>query len=184
VFHAAVSAAFENVHEAHDVAVDVGVGIQQGVAHAGLGGKMHHAIEILLGEQRRHAGAICHVHLDEAEVFRRQQPGQTIALEFRAVVVVEVVQADHSIASRQQQLRNMHAYEASRARDQDFHLLQARSACESKRRGLSASPTNSIRVKHHIAAHCALRIAHCGADSGVNGPLRYGAERDATPRSE
>jgi hypothetical protein len=47
----------------------------------------------------------------------------------------------------------MHAYEASRARDQDFHLLQATSACESNRRGLSASPTGGIRVKRHARSH-------------------------------
>jgi hypothetical protein len=40
-----MAAAFEDVHEADQIAVDVGVGVEQRVAHAGLGGQMDHSLE-------------------------------------------------------------------------------------------------------------------------------------------
>jgi hypothetical protein len=51
VLHAVVAAAFEDVGEADQVAVDVGVRVLQRVAHAGLGGEVDHAVELLGGEQ-------------------------------------------------------------------------------------------------------------------------------------
>ena len=120
---AVVPAALEDVGEADDIAVDVGVRVDQRVAHAGLRGQVHDAVELLLREQRRDALAVGHVHLHEAEVRVRRQARQPILLESRVVVVVEVVQAHDLVPARQQELRDVHADEAGRAGDEDFHVV-------------------------------------------------------------
>jgi hypothetical protein len=48
------------------------------------------------------------------------EPREPIALELRVVVVVEVVQADHAVAARKQQLRHVHADETGRAGDENL----------------------------------------------------------------
>jgi hypothetical protein len=63
-----VAAAFEDVHEADEVAVHIGVRILQRIAHAGLGGQVDDAVELLGGEERFHAGAVGDVQFHEAEV--------------------------------------------------------------------------------------------------------------------
>ena len=119
--HLVVTAAFEDVHEADDVGVDVGVRILQRIAHAGLRGQMHHAVELLACKQLFHAGAVGHVELDEAEAFLRREARQTRLLESWIVVIVEIVETDDFVAARQQNLRYVAADEARSARDQHFH---------------------------------------------------------------
>jgi hypothetical protein len=48
------------------LAVDVGVRVVERVAHAGLRGQVHHAVEASRGKQRRHAGAVGDVQLLES----------------------------------------------------------------------------------------------------------------------
>mmetsp|Transcript_59449 Transcript_59449/g.140639 ORF Transcript_59449/g.140639 Transcript_59449/m.140639 type:complete len:306 (+) Transcript_59449:1652-2569(+) len=122
VLHAAVAAAFQDVGEADDVAVDVGVGVLDRVAHPGLRRQVHHPVEALFGKQLGHALAVGHVHLHEAEARLAVQARQAVLLELGAVVVVEVVQAHHFVAARQQDLADMHADEAGGAGDEYFHL--------------------------------------------------------------
>jgi hypothetical protein len=55
MLHRIVPAALEDVQEADDVRVDVGVRVDQRVAHAGLRREVDHAIEPLTRKQRRHA---------------------------------------------------------------------------------------------------------------------------------
>ena len=121
MLHAAVAAAFEHVHEADDVAVDVGVRVLQRIAHAGLRGEVDHAVEATGLEELRHARTVGHVELDEAEALVRRQPRQPGLLEADVVVVVEVVEADDLIAARQQAQRGGHADEAGGAGEQNFH---------------------------------------------------------------
>jgi tRNA threonylcarbamoyladenosine modification (KEOPS) complex Cgi121 subunit len=54
MLHAAVAAALKHIHEAHQIAVDVGIGIEQRVAHPGLRRQVDHALETFVGKQRRH----------------------------------------------------------------------------------------------------------------------------------
>ena len=51
------------------------------------------------------------------------EPRQPRVLQLDVVVVVEVVEADHLVAARQQALRDVHADEAGGAGDEDFHVL-------------------------------------------------------------
>jgi hypothetical protein len=62
-----VAAAFENIGEADDVAVDVGVRVLQRIADAGLRGQVNDLVELFGGKQCVHAGAISDIQFDEAE---------------------------------------------------------------------------------------------------------------------
>ncbi len=64
VFHAIVAATFEDMTKANEVAVDVGERVLKGVAHAGLGGQVDHALGFMGLKQLSHAGAVGHVHAD------------------------------------------------------------------------------------------------------------------------
>ena len=70
------------------------------VAHASLGGEMHHARELALGEQRRDAVAILEVELAEAESLGARELGEPRLLERGVVIGVEVVDADDGAPAR------------------------------------------------------------------------------------
>src|SRR3546814_6425394 len=91
---AVVAAAFENVGEADQIAVDIGVRVDQRIAHTGLRGEVDHALEALFREQRRHAVAIGEIELDEAEARLAFELRKTRVLEAHVVVVVDDVEAD------------------------------------------------------------------------------------------
>ena len=50
MLHTVVAATFKNVRKADDVAVDVSERVFDGVAHAGLGGEVHHALGLVISE--------------------------------------------------------------------------------------------------------------------------------------
>jgi hypothetical protein len=58
VLHLAVPAAFQDVHEADEVAVDIGMRVLQRVAHAGLGRQVDDPVEPSFGKQSGHAGPV------------------------------------------------------------------------------------------------------------------------------
>ena len=94
-----VAAGLEDVVEAQHVAADVGVGVLDAVAHAGLGGQIDHDVRLELLEEAVHQGLVGDVPLDEAVAVLRMLFGlgldepQAVLLERRVVVVVQVVQA-------------------------------------------------------------------------------------------
>ncbi len=95
-------AAFEDVREAHQVAVHVGVGVDQRVAHAGLGGHVGDLVETLRVKQCLHPVAVGQIKSHEAEIVTAFQLRQPVALELRVVVVIDVVQPNDLVAARQQ----------------------------------------------------------------------------------
>ena len=117
-----VPAAFQHVEEAGHVAVDIGVRVPQRVAHAGLGGEVHDAIERL-----RSSNSLLMPSRSAKSSWRNAKPGcglkprQPRLLQRRIVVVVEVVDADDLVAAREQSLADVHADEAGATGDQDFH---------------------------------------------------------------
>jgi hypothetical protein len=115
VLHPAVPAAFKDVDETYQVAVDVGVGIFQGVAHPGLGGQVDHLGKPLGGEQSRDPGTVRQVHPGKAKVGVSHELRQTSLLEADVVVVVEVVEPDDFIATVEQAFRQVIPDEASSA---------------------------------------------------------------------
>ena len=98
---AVVPAAFEDVGEADDVAVDVRERILQRVAHARLRCEVNHASELLPREQLLHARPVREIQLDEAEVRPLPQLREPRFLKRDVVVVVEVVEPDDFVAALQ-----------------------------------------------------------------------------------
>ncbi len=131
VLDAVVAAAFEQVGEADDVRLHVGVRILQRVAHAGLRGEVDDGVEVAFLEQVFHHHAVGDVVLEEAEVGVGLELLQPRELQRRVVVVVEVVDADHFVAALQQDLRDVHADKPGGAGEQDFHCFASKSGVDS-----------------------------------------------------
>jgi hypothetical protein len=124
VLHLAVAAAFEDVHEADQVAVDVGMRVLQRIAHAGLGGQVDHAVEAFSAANSASMPA-----RSATSSFTKRKPAGGCSRASRSsfsadvVVVVEVVEADHLVAARQQAQAVVHADEPGTTSNQDFHFL-------------------------------------------------------------
>jgi hypothetical protein len=102
VLDGGVAATFQHVHEADQVAVDIGMRVLQRIAHAGLGCQVDHPVETLLQRTALHGRPVGNVDLHEAEVLVRLQARQPVALELHVVVVVQVVESDNGVAAGQQ----------------------------------------------------------------------------------
>ena len=114
---AIVPAAFENVSEADQVRIDIGVRIDQRVAHAGLRREMHDMGEPMLGKQGRHAGAVGEIEPDEAEAGKLCEFGEPRVFQRRIVIGVEIVDADDGAAAFQQTPADVIADETGGAGD-------------------------------------------------------------------
>ena len=91
------------------------------VAHTGLRAEVDHALELLLREQLRHAGAVGEIELHEAEPWLPLELREARLLEADVVVVVQVVEADDVVATREQPGRGVKADEAGSAGDENLH---------------------------------------------------------------
>src|SRR3546814_4819012 len=83
---AVVAAGLEDVHEADDVGVDVGVRVLERVAHAGLGGEVDHPLRLEVGEGRVERGAVLERRAPEGEALQRRQARKPGFLQSRVVV--------------------------------------------------------------------------------------------------
>lgn len=102
-----VAAGLEHVEEADEVALQVGARVLDGVAHARLGGEVHHDIEAVLGEQSLDEGGVAQVAAHEGEAavgISLGQHSQTRVLDTGVVVAVEVVEADNNVVRFLEQL--------------------------------------------------------------------------------
>ena len=133
---AVVPAAFQDVGEALDVGVDIGVRILQRIADAGLRREMHHVGKLLGGKQSGNACAIGEIELEEAEVRVTLELLEPRLLQRRIVVGVHAVEADHAAARFKQAARHVRADEARSARHQ--HRFAAHSRHSSIPSGLVA----------------------------------------------
>ena len=104
--------ALEHGQEADHIGVDVALRVLDAVADAGLGPEVDDAARRMLGEQRPHAVAVGEVEGVVDVVRLRLEPLEPGVFECRVVVVVEVVDADHRLAARQQALGGVEADEA------------------------------------------------------------------------
>jgi len=121
VFHPVLPASLQHVANAHQVALQVGPGVLQRVAHPGLRGQVDHALRPVAGKQRVQARGIGNVAFGEGKARVGAELCQPGMLQARVVVRVEVVDADDLIAALQQLLGHVHADEAGAAGDEDFH---------------------------------------------------------------
>ena len=98
---------------ADQVGLDIGAGVDQAVAHAGLGGEVDDAVGVAAGfGQRRRIGDVA---AHEAEIVVFLQPRQPRFLQRHVVIVVEIVDADDGVAALEQTDRGMHADETGRS---------------------------------------------------------------------
>ena len=112
-------ARLEDVEKPGPVAVQVGVGVLQRIAHAGLCGQMDDLRDLGLREQRIDRRLVGDV--DRAQIQAAAQGRDPVMLDLRIVVVVKVVDADHGIAAREQAARHVGADEAGCAGEQNRH---------------------------------------------------------------
>src|SRR5262245_23011403 len=93
-----VAAAFEHIEEAREIGIDIGVGIDQGMSHAGLRSEMHDGGKAIRRKQLRHELALGKVGPDEFEIrecLKLRDPG---LFQMRIVIGIEVVETDHLMA--------------------------------------------------------------------------------------
>ena len=132
--HRMGAAAFQQVDESEHVALHVGERIFQRVTHAGLTGEIDGYVEGAFGKEFFQTFAVLKVHFHEAEIrgtFKRDsvlrrffpyadhgQPGQ---LEFRGIVVVELVDTRDGMSELQQLSGKKAADETGGAGDEYVH---------------------------------------------------------------
>lgn len=119
-----VTAGLEHVEEADEVALEVCARVLDGVAHARLGGEVHHDVEAVLREQALDEGGVAQVTAHEGEsavcvgLGKHAQAG---VLDAGVVVAVEVVETDdHIVGLLEQLLDEERADEAGRSGDENF----------------------------------------------------------------
>lgn len=121
-----VTAGLEHVEEADEVTLEVGARVLDGVAHACLGGEVHHDVEAVLGEQALDEGGVAQVAAHEGEAavgVGLGQHAQARVLDAGVVIAIEVVEADnHFIGLLEQLLDEERADEASRSGDEYFSV--------------------------------------------------------------
>ena len=97
VLHGMVSARLQDVVEAHDVALDIDIGVVDAVAHPRLRGQVDHNVGLILLEEAAHQLAVGNAALDGHVVYARRfgtrQLPQAVLLERRIVIVVEIINA-------------------------------------------------------------------------------------------
>ena len=115
---AVMAAAFQDVGEAGEVGVDIGIRIGQRVTHAGLRAEMHDVRKAVLGEQLRHGGAVGEIAFDELEARQFGELGEPRLFQFRIVIGVEIVEADDAAAVAEEPPRDVETDEAGGAGDE------------------------------------------------------------------
>ena len=90
-----MAAPLQDIDEADEVTVHVGMGVRNRIADPGLGGEIDDDLGLLVFKQGFHGPAVGELRPDKAEVLLLFQDGQAGLFEGDVVVVVQVVQADH-----------------------------------------------------------------------------------------
>ena len=101
---------FHDRHLADEVAVDIGEGVLQGIANAGLGRQMQDPID--RWESRGETGdgvAVGDVNRQKGEPGGRLQTRQPCLLKRGIVIVVKAIDANHLLAAGKQGVGGMHA---------------------------------------------------------------------------
>ena len=136
MLHRMGAAAFQKVDEAEHVALHVGEGIFQGVAHAGLSGQVDGRVEGAFFKELHETVAVLKVHFHEAEagegralrdgsVFRvgivHAEQREARGLETGGVVVVDFVDARDAVPGLKKPSGQKAADESGRAGDEYVH---------------------------------------------------------------
>jgi len=94
-----VAACFQDVVEADEVALDIGVGVRDGITDASLGGEVHDDGKVVFLEQAVDGGLVGKVRLDECPLFAGRCREsfdffEALVLDVHVVVVSDAVEAD------------------------------------------------------------------------------------------
>ena len=108
---------------AGEVRPDIAVRIDERMADARLRAEVDDPIDRVAGEGCVEGGHVAEVDLGEGEV--AAQPGEPVALEPGIVIGVEVVDADHRLAAREQRRGDRRPDEPGDAGDEDGHAACA-----------------------------------------------------------
>src|SRR5262249_17321265 len=100
------------VDEALQIGVDIGVRALQRMTHAGLRREMNDERKAELREHRPDRFPVDKIQSDKGETAHALQDLEPRLLEPRIVVVVQIVEADHSAAGRQEALCDVKSDEA------------------------------------------------------------------------
>ena len=124
-----VAAGFEDVVETDQVALDVDVRVIDGVADAGLRSKVDDDGGPVYREYFVDQGLVCDTASDENMPDRgvdRVDHAKAVLFEFRIIVIIHVVEADHSAAGQlaAKAHNEVGADKAGRAGDQDGSAVQ------------------------------------------------------------
>ena len=141
-----VTAAFQDVDEALEIGIDIGMGMLQRVAHAGLRREMDHHGEATLSEQRLCRRTVGEVELHKAEVGLALEDIQARFLQLRIVIVVDDIEANDLPAGRQQPLRDVESDKPGGSGDQYRIVRHAISSAQSRHSSMPAGcePRSSI----------------------------------------
>lgn len=121
-----VSAGFQDVVESDEVALDVGVGVCDGIADASLGGEVHDDGEVVFLEEAVDGGLVGEVRFDECPLFAgRCREGfdflEALVLDVHVVVVGDAIESDEfcAVVFGEQLLAEIAADESGGSGDED-----------------------------------------------------------------
>lgn len=118
-----MAAGFEDVHEANDIGIDVGMRIFKAVANAGLGGKIDYPIKSVFGKDLFDGSAIAQVSLNEGKALMIAENGEAIVFQLHLVVIVEIIKTHDLVATLEKVNGEMKADKPRCARNQNLHRL-------------------------------------------------------------
>ena len=138
MLHLVVAAGLEDVQEAHKVTLQIGIRVGDAIAHTSLSGQVDHFVELLFGKQPVNALLVVDGHADEAAAaeflaLHFLSEGQVVAfsdeatfahttvLQSYVVVVVDIVDAYHFVASQGEHICQFRAYKTCGSCHQYLH---------------------------------------------------------------
>src|ERR1700722_18573174 len=119
-----VPATLDHVQEPGDIALHIGMRVDDGVTHACLRRHMHDALKLLRAEEFLHRCAVCDIRLHEPEACVGPQELEARPFECRIIVGVEVIEPATLLAAFEQPPCRVESDEAGGAGDQQFHNLR------------------------------------------------------------
>ena len=126
MLHAVVTAGLQDVIEADDVGLDVGVRVVDAVPHTGLGRQVHHDLGVIVGKDLVDEGLVGDGATDEdvaglCRLGRLLDAPKAVLLQGGVIVVVHIVQTDNGAAGEipQQPQHQKRPDEAGGAGDQN-----------------------------------------------------------------
>ena len=123
MLHAMMAAAFQNMCEANDVAINVCQRAVYGISHTGLRGKVHHALWLVRFKGVLNGLAVGQVNAQVRVAGVLGVTRKSSLFKGRVVIVVVVVYSNDCVAASQKPEHEGRSNKTSRTGDEDFHLI-------------------------------------------------------------